>query len=857
VGGHSVDLDVTVSVGFAARGAIGGGGRKNQWHSLAVATGCLILLLLASGCSRETASYQETYNSTWAFLNRGELPNALREVDSQLRRIPRSEEYWYWKFTALKAEILMQERNTRDALVLLQPSLPPSLAETDVDLWRKMTLGIANAYQLNFGEAQSLLDDAEALAIRKYPALRGDVALRKGTVALTQSHFGPASAQYHAALQSARVGNNPYLQAAALGSLGLIAARQEHYDESLEWNRRALERAVAIHADSSVARILGNLGWSYLEMGDYDRALDLLEQARVAAEKAGTTRLQIDVLSNIGIAYYEQRDYEHSKRSYQQALTLATSISDSLAMAESFQNLAQLGLATGQLELAQDNQDKVTEFVRQHPDPSLQLYSVLIQGQLQETRRDYKHSEASFERVIQDSTATAAQKWEAQSHLAETYDAEDRFADADQLYRDALATIDKARSSFGAEELRLAFLSRPISVYGHYIEFLLKHSRDKEALEVAERSRAETLQEGLTSRPNGHGSAMQRLQPQQISKQMHATLLCYWLGEAQSYLWVINPHGTTYFRLPAAGEIQKTVKAYRQAVVETRDVLREGNRDGQRLYSMLVEPAKSLVPKGSRIMVLPSESLYGLNFETLIVKEPSEHFWIEDATLSTGSSLRLLSSSAQHVPAKQKSLLLVANPEPANQEFPSLAQAPEEMKRTMEHFSMAQREVLEGKGATAAAYLESHPERFSYLHFVTHGTDSHTRPLESAVILSRSGDSYKLYARDILTRPLKADLVTISACNAAGTRTFAGEGLVGLSWAFLRAGARNVIASLWEVSDATSTPQLMDSLYEGLDRGEDPATALRKAKLELIRANSHNVFAKPFYWAPFQLYAGS
>jgi CHAT domain-containing protein len=80
---------------------------------------------------------------------------------------------------------------------------------------------------------------------------------------------------------------------------------------------------------------------------------------------------------------------------------------------------------------------------------------------------------------------------------------------------------------------------------------------------------------------------------------------------------------------------------------------------------------------------------------------------------------------------------------------------------------------------------------------------------------------------------------------------------VGLSWAFLRAGARNVIASVWEVSDANSTPQLMDSLYDGLERGEDPTTALRGAKLELIRANSQKVFSKPFYWAPFQIYAGS
>jgi CHAT domain-containing protein len=256
--------------------------------------------------------------------------------------------------------------------------------------------------------------------------------------------------------------------------------------------------------------------------------------------------------------------------------------------------------------------------------------------------------------------------------------------------------------------------------------------------------------------------------------------------------------------------------------------------------------------------LLPADSLSGLNFETLIVPVPHPHFWIEDVTLSTASSLAILSaSSTQKSFSEERSLLLVGNPEPVNSDFPRLAQAPAEMQKISGHFPETKREVLEGRGATPAAYLASNPGQFTYLHFVAHGTASRTLPLESAVILSKDGDSYKLYAREIVKQPLHAELVTISACNAAGTRAYAGEGLVGLSWAFLRAGARRVIASLWEVSDSSSTPQIMDSLYQGLDRGENAATALRNAKLLLLRSRSGSVFAKPFYWAPFQLYTGS
>src|ERR1700742_2028647 len=102
--------------------------------------------------------------------------------------------------------------------------------------------------------------------------------------------------------------------------------------------------------------------------------------------------------------------------------------------------------------------------------------------------------------------------------------------------------------------------------------------------------------------------------------------------------------------------------------------------------------------------------------------------------------------------------------------------------------------------------------------------------------------------------PLRARLVTISACYGSGLRAYAGEGLVGLSWAFLRAGAHNVIGALWEVSDE-STPQLMDSLYQGLEDGLPPSDALREAKLSLLHSKSG--FRRPFYWAPFQLYTGS
>ncbi len=161
--------------------------------------------------------------------------------------------------------------------------------------------------------------------------------------------------------------------------------------------------------------------------------------------------------------------------------------------------------------------------------------------------------------------------------------------------------------------------------------------------------------------------------------------------------------------------------------------------------------------------------------------------------------------------------------------------------------------MLSGKDATPVAYFKAKPENYALIHFVAHGTASRISPLDSAVVLSEDGTSYNLYARDIARNKLNARLVTISACDSAGNRIYSSEGLVGLSWAFLRAGAQRVIASLWEVNDA-STPQFMDHLYSAMATGEDPESALRAAKLALLRSETVN--RRPFYWAPFVLYEG-
>ena len=96
------------------------------------------------------------------------------------------------------------------------------------------------------------------------------------------------------------------------------------------------------------------------------------------------------------------------------------------------------------------------------------------------------------------------------------------------------------------------------------------------------------------------------------------TLLFYWLGTQSSHLWVITPAKLLELPLTRSEQIDVAVKAYRQSFLEPRDPLEAGTSDGKKLYDALIAPAESLIPKNSRVVVLPDGSLNSLNFETLI-----------------------------------------------------------------------------------------------------------------------------------------------------------------------------------------------------------------------------------------------
>jgi CHAT domain-containing protein len=421
---------------------------------------------------------------------------------------------------------------------------------------------------------------------------------------------------------------------------------------------------------------------------------------------------------------------------------------------------------------------------------------------------------------------------------------------AEQHFESALAIIEQTRSELLKPEWRISYLARLINFYQVYVDALCRRGEWEKALEIADSSRARVLAERTTGAVSKR-TPVARLKEAGIRS---GQVVFYWLAPERSYAWVLSREGVHGAELAPAASIEKQVKAYSATIDDTMvDPLASELPAASELGRLVIKPIARWLAPEVPIVVVPDGALNNINLETLPVYRDRPHYWIEDVSIRIAPSISALASGEPDKGAVPPSLLLIGNPAPPDKSLPPLRSAALELKSVSGQFAGESNSEYSGGQATPKAYLDSRPERFSVIHFTAHSLANVESPLDSAVVLSPSAGEYKLYARDILQHPIHAELVTISACRGAGARAYTGEGMVGFAWAFLRAGARNVIAGLWDVND-DSTARLMGRLYQEL-KSNPPAGALRQAKISLLHAGPP--WSRPYYWGAFQLYSVS
>jgi CHAT domain-containing protein len=804
---------------------------------------------------------QAAYDCALANYHRGQLAKSQREAEWGFQEFRRSSPPWAARFKQLQAEVLLWRGMEADTLHILAayPADPDNPEQTVHVLAME---AIAHIRRRQLPEADDRLNRAEQLCHRAELPSCGDVLKARGSFAGANDDFVSARQQFLKAYSFALAHGNLNLQATAALNASWASIIMSHYDEALDWARISYRDAVALGDEDLALGASGNLGMAYFPFGDAEESRKLFLDAANSAARLGDMRNQLVWLDSLGESDAYSRKYPQAIEAYRQALKLARQIDDKDRIDTLLLDLADALTETGNFDEAASALDQAAALPSRN-QAFQKLALALFRANLDAGHHQDEQAERLFRGILadpDDSTAdSTAIKSRASSGLAQIFVRHGRLHDAELTYKSALTSFEAARAKNKGIASQLPLMTIGMPLYAGYIQLLVQQGRSEEALAIANQSRAQTLAHRLETSIRVHPGPAE--DPRTIARKTGATLLFYWLAEKQSYLWAITPQKVVLFKLPPQEEIERHVLNYRQALLEIQDPIHAGNPDGSALYAALVAPVAGLLRRNAPVILLDDGSLSKLNFETLpapgaspgLPPSSGSHYWIEDVALRSAPSLSVLAAQQPDTRAKGGLLLMGAAVSPSP-DYPELPMAPSEMALIQKHFSATEQTVLARGRATPAAYLDSLPARYSYIHFVTHGVASSTDPLDSSIILSRPGgedSSFKLYARDILQHPINARLVTISACYGSGSRAYSGEGLVGLSWAFLGAGARNVIGALWEVSDE-STPRLMDSLYQGIQQGQEPSVALRKAKLALLQG-THS-FRAPFFWAPFQLY---
>jgi CHAT domain-containing protein/tetratricopeptide (TPR) repeat protein len=282
---------------------------------------------------------------------------------------------------------------------------------------------------------------------------------------------------------------------------------------------------------------------------------------------------------------------------------------------------------------------------------------------------------------------------------------------------------------------------------------------------------------------------------------------------------------------------------------------------GRLMYDLLLAPFEDEFRSAATLCVIPTGELWSVPFAALVdeagryvatrhavLYEPAVGVFLHLSRRPRGSNPKVLFAAGN--PATEKGVsdtLAAAYHSVTLAPLPDAAREANTIARLYEGLSVA----VTGSEATEEV-VRKNVEGFDILHYAVHAILDDRNPMYSRLIFAKSSavnDDGWLEAREVMDLSTTASIVVLSACDTARGKDEAGEGVIGLSWAFLAAGSRAIVATKWK-AQSQSTARFMIDFHRRMEQGESPERALRKAQVSLMRDPR---YLDPFYWAPFML----
>lgn len=600
---------------------------------------------------------------------------------------------------------------------------------------------------------------------------------------------------------------------------GVALERLGAYREALESYRKALaEEGFDDRATDALLAV--NVGVVYRNLGDPVRAVEMFEEALATYREVGSASGESNALLNLGLANHLNLDRpDAAEANYREALAISTQIGD---RPEEILDLLYLGA-----------------FLRD-------------QQRLPEARE-------LFERALEASTSSgnAEGKWSALAGLGELAVLRGALVSAGDLFDRAIKEIETVRAELSPSAHRSTFFREKRSIYAlasqvradlAESEAGTEHRQDRagETFILAQKAKARELLEQIDHQPEPYDHV-------QITSQLSGSqLLEYFVADRDLLRWTLSDSTFEMSnRGPAAPTLERALRVHealaRDAAVDPAD-----------LAALSETLLGGVEIKASELLISPDGLLRYLPFEILAAgDEPL----VERARVSYLPSASIFPSLAAARELPDRVATALARPTPiAGGSRPAelmaerfaLADLPatESELAALDRWLGGPARLLAGPAATESALRESAAIGSRVVHLATHTVIDERAGRGAAILLTpEEPDDGVLYPREIAALDLNVELTVLAACRTAISEDDAGSSIAGLTGAFLSAGSRGVVATLWDVGDQ-ATAVFMEQFYWHLGKGATAAEALRRTKQRLRQDPE---WSSPHLWAAYVL----
>ena len=705
-----------------------------------------------------------------------------------------------------EGQLLLDSGDYRGALLAFEKSL--ALAERhDQKLGEAFVLNnIAAVYSAQGNFTLAISFALRSLKLKQALGSKEDTAtslISLGVIYQKGGRDNDAIASFESAAQLGRDTGRKTVTAEALRELGTLELHRKHYAASLEYLESCLqlykETGSAVYEERALARI----AQVYLLQREYSRAAEVAERSLALARDHGATP---DLFIPGVVAGKSYRALGRNREA-------RVALEDAVAAAEE-----------GRDRVAGDEQSR-QKFFAERVEPYHELIALdLAEGQQEAA---FRMSERAKSRVLLDLVAPG------RTGVDRILTAPERAREADlhrrlSLARAQLATLAKNPAN-AADRVRIA-----------------KAKVENAQVELANfRSVLYTAHPELSAR-RGDVSPVTLAQAAELLPDSESAILDYEVTAENAFLFVITKSSSG----PAIHVHKLAVDGPRLQLMVTEFRAKMASRDpgfaavAERLYRTLLSPARAELAGKKLLIVAPDADLWQIPLAAL--RSSAGRYLIEDAAVVYTPSLSVLHTlrEVKRAPAHGRpTFAAFGDPDGDN------PNANREVKTLAQLYGSDETATWIGSQANVPNF-RARAGAFEVVHVAAHGVFDDEDPLRSHLILHKSEDDGHIEAGDIQDLQLKARLVVLSGCETARGRFAEGEGAIGMSWAFLAAGSRAVVASQWRV-ESTSTTELMLQFHKSLLAGQGDAQALRQAALGLMKTER---FRHPFYWAGFAVY---